>query len=217
MRRIVSHATDEFEVSIFLTEHSSRHSLLTKHKQFEDKPRIKSNAGKLTGWLTTAGTRDKPVNLDEGGDVGVPIRQEDEDGVIDLEAIPAVPSVTEATRSKRHRQMRSDDLFVNEESSDSNSADESGNPQAKRKRASAEDQNEDEDEDVGGPTDEKKKLAMNTVYDGFSIYGRILCLVVKRKGTARSSSHTVPHSSQHMMEAWVSTQAVRELGADEDD
>lgn len=32
-----------------------------------------------------------------------------------------------------------------------------------------------------GPDDDKKKLAMDISYEGFSIYGRVLCLVVKRR------------------------------------
>lgn len=52
--------------------------------------------------------------------------------------------------------------------------------------------------------DDKKKLALNTTYDGFSIYGRILCLVVKRKGTARGKA-LVGGAGQAMMEEWISS------------
>ncbi|PSR94484.1 hypothetical protein BD289DRAFT_480480 [Coniella lustricola] len=46
-----------------------------------------------------------------------------------------------------------------------------------------------------GPEDDKKKLAMDISYEGFSIYGRVLCLVVKRRengggGIARAGSGT---------------------------
>lgn len=44
-------------------------------------------------------------------------------------------------------------------------------PPHKRRREAA---------DVGGDED-KKKLAMDISYEGFSIYGRVLCLVVKRR------------------------------------
>lgn len=60
--------------------------------------------------------------------------------------------------------------------------------------------------------DDKKKLALRARYDGFSIYGKTLCLVIRRTGpgavrnTAKSSGLT----SQKMMENWVSTQAQRE-------
>ena len=66
--------------------------------------------------------------------------------------------------------------------------------------------------------DDKKKLAMNTSYDGFSIYGRILCLVVKRKGKkAGPSAPGAPVGGSQIMEQWVSTQAAQEAGLDEDE
>lgn len=52
--------------------------------------------------------------------------------------------------------------------------------------------------------DDKKKLGLNTMYDGFSIYGRILCLVVKRRGTARGKD-PAGGAGQAMMEEWISS------------
>ncbi|KAF2681327.1 hypothetical protein K458DRAFT_420830 [Lentithecium fluviatile CBS 122367] len=155
---------DDFEVSIFLTEHSSRHSVLTKQKVFEHKPRIKSNSGKLTGWLTT-----EPIVINE--DISEPIapREDDEDEVVDLAQIP------EQVGEKDDK----DELSANED-------------------------------DV---ENEAKKLRLNTSYEGFSIYSRILCLVVKRKGVRQQSQ---PISSQQMLENWVSTQAAAEPGDDDE-
>ena len=42
-------------------------------------------------------------------------------------------------------------------------------------------------EDDADAADEKKKLGLKTSYDGFQIYGRILCLVVKRKDQGKTS------------------------------
>lgn len=70
-----------------------------------------------------------------------------------------------------------------------------------------------------GATADDKKMALNTTYDGFSIYGRILCLVVKRRGTANKGTTSNPHanaSGQQMLENWVSTQAVQDDLGDED-
>ena len=52
--------------------------------------------------------------------------------------------------------------------------------------------------------DEKKKMALNTTYDGFTIYGRILCLVVKRRGMARGTE-LAGGAGQAMMEEWISS------------
>lgn len=69
----------------------------------------------------------------------------------------------------------------------------------------------DEDEDDDMPQeDDKKKLGLNTSYDGFSIYGRILCLVVKRRGARIKADEHGTQSSQAMLENWVSTQAAAE-------
>ncbi|EGE00748.1 hypothetical protein TESG_08042 [Trichophyton tonsurans CBS 112818] len=52
---------DDFEVSIFLRESGSRHSLLTRQKVFrDDKGRITSNSKKMTG-----GTDDSPIEISE--------------------------------------------------------------------------------------------------------------------------------------------------------
>lgn len=63
-------------------------------------------------------------------------------------------------------------------------------------------------------TDDKKKLALNTSYDGFSIYGRTLCLVVKRKGKKTATNNL---GGSQMMEQWVSTQAAQDARLDEDE
>jgi hypothetical protein len=62
-----------------------------------------------------------------------------------------------------------------------------------------------QDLEDGGEDD--KKIGPKTTYDGFSIYGRVLCLVVKRRGAASMSAKHA--SSQQMMESWVSTQAAQ--------
>lgn len=59
----------------------------------------------------------------------------------------------------------------------------------------------------GDREDDKKKMALNTTYDGFTIYGRILCLVIKRRGSARGREQAGV-SGQAIMEEWIaSTQA----------
>lgn len=87
-------------------------------------------------------------------------------------------------------------------------------------------------EKTAGPGDEtaerddKKKLAMDISYEGFAIYGRVLCLVVKRRGdgAAKGSSSTLSSGNkplpsrpggQAMMENWIaSTQAPAEEDTD---
>jgi hypothetical protein len=200
--------SDDFEVSLYLTELSARHSLLTKHKHFEDKPRIRSNSNKLTNWLTT-GTSEKPLEIADGDDTPIVIREESDGDDLDMADVPEVAvgeleSRPHQRASNRARRSRiADPLFVNE-SSDSEE-------DAFQTQRDAAEQEED-------AADDKKKLSMSTVYDGFSIYGRILCLVVRRTGTIPAGAETNPlASSQQMLENWVSTQAIQDQGGEEDE
>lgn len=199
--------TDDFEVSIFLTELSSRHSVMTKQKVFKDKARIQSNSGKLTNWLTT-GTSDEPVVINEIADDPIVINEEDDD-TVNLADIPEAPK--RSTRAKRGRRTveedavgsGEEDLFVPETTSNRGKT---GGAPSDAKDIQGEEESQDD----------KKKLGLNTSYEGFSIYGRILCLVVKRRGV-RNVTGSVPASSQAMLENWVSTQAAGQTADDDED
>ncbi|KAK7519560.1 uncharacterized protein IWZ02DRAFT_296785 [Phyllosticta citriasiana] len=204
---------DDFEVSIFLTDNSTPHSLLTKNKRFNDKPRLKSNSGKLTGWLTTGKTVENPLDLAvERPQETITIRDEEGDQPLSLSDIPEAPT----NGSGEDQTGSPEGLFVNEHSSESEHASGSSSRRGKRKQSAVA-----ADDQVEGLKEDKKKLMLNTSYDGFSIYGRILCLVVKRKGAAAKGSGTTGStaqapSSQQMMENWVSTQAAANVGSEED-
>ncbi|KAH8883637.1 hypothetical protein GQ53DRAFT_663523 [Thozetella sp. PMI_491] len=139
------------------------------------------------------------------------LRREDseEDGAIALENIPSVDDVSPegpeiaAQRPKRGRhrakdgqvlgdagtadagaieiESSDDDLFVGSTSSAESDADSGGEmrpPPAKRRR---DQEGVGDRRDIDGPSNDKKKMAMDISYDGFAIYGRVLCLVVKRR------------------------------------
>ncbi|CAG8960420.1 hypothetical protein HYFRA_00008138 [Hymenoscyphus fraxineus] len=183
-------AGEDFEVSIFLTEMSTRHSLLTKHKHFrETKPKqLISNSQKLTG-----NSNDDAIEVDDIP----PIQREDseDDG---LDALHEIPLVAEAD---------ADSLFVGEDvgprtskrsraSIQSDSQPESlseSEPSTKRRK--------DTENDSAEFADDKKKMAMDVSYEGFSIYGRVLCLVVKRKDNKGKRPAT--DGSHAMMEEWI--------------
>jgi hypothetical protein len=188
---------------------------MIKQKVFKDKPRIKSNSGKLTGWLTS-GTSEQPVVINEDSKEPIVIREEDADELINLADIPEAGGITkpasDSGQGKRRRGAMQENTV--HEVSDSDDSDDSfrlGTAPA-RKRSKRIEVDADEDEDEHEENDDgKKKLALNTSYEGFSIYGRILCLVVKRKGVrSQAGGVGVSASSQQMMEQWVSTQAAAE-------
>ena len=96
---------------------------------------------------------------------------------------------------------------------------------AARKSMDAVDEEADADDADAMDEDknDKKKLGLETSYAGFSIYGRILCLIVTRKGGAKerggagASTATAAVGGSQMMEQWVSTQAAQENVLHEDD
>lgn len=107
-----------------------------------------------------------------------------------------------------------DDLFV-----DQNQEEE---PPAKRRRDNA------SADELEGGRDDKKKLAMDISYEGFAIYGRVLCLVVKRRegsgkgkgvdvaagrGKAGGLSSAAPGGQAGMMENWITSTQLPEAVA----
>ncbi|KAH8837048.1 hypothetical protein MCOR27_011708 [Pyricularia oryzae] len=203
---------DDFEVAIFLTETDTRHSILYKDKRFRDKTqtRLRSNSKKLTG----GDSADAAINVegdddaaDSNSDVEViqaadgdeipMIRREDsdDDAGVPLHNIPAAPgagaTVSEGRGTKRRRQStvtainnndkdQDDDAFeiVDSGDEDDDLESESSHPtRSKRVRQPAAEADE-----------KKKKLAMDITYNSFAIYGRVLCLVVKKRGVGNSSN-----------------------------
>ncbi|KAH7256470.1 hypothetical protein BKA59DRAFT_73809 [Fusarium tricinctum] len=191
--------SDEFEVSIFLTETSTRHSLLYKTKHFRDKLPLKmeSNSSKLIGETDSI-----PVDVDD--EYRAPVLQEEDDDEVRLADIPIAETTTR--RSKRQRGMLNpgqDDDEASEEDETASAIEIDSDTEApphKRHRA------QENDGLDGG--DDKKKLAMDVSYEGFAIYGQVLCLVVKKRASAAPSSVGGAKGrpeGQAMMENWISS------------
>ncbi|KAI0099246.1 hypothetical protein GGR51DRAFT_576360 [Nemania sp. FL0031] len=200
---------DEFEVSIFLTETSTRHSLVTKHKHFHDttQTKLKSNSGRLI-----SEANDAPIDLDAATEMGMGpvIRREesdDDDATVALAAIPAIDDEEAAPSHGRRRPKRARSNADVDAHTDAHAGHVVGDQNNQPEVISDEDDAGEDDDDglfVQSPTrdspqpppakrlrpvvaagegdeDDKKKLAMDISYEGFSIYGRVLCLVVKRR------------------------------------
>ena len=144
--------TDDFEVSIFLTEIGTRHSLLAKSKTFKEKEKMVSNANKLTGNDT------EPVVIQEESD--------DETNLMSIDDIPSEQDDVEDVERPR-----------------------------KRTRTGRLSQAAEEDD--------KKKLAFRTTYEGFSIWGWVLCLLVERKGGP--GNQAAGHDAQALMAEWITS------------
>ena len=60
-------------------------------------------------------------------------------------------------------------------------------------------------------TDRKSPSSpLRTMYEGFNIWGWILCLLVSRRDKTRPAGRTAEHSSQALMEEWIATQIPEE-------
>lgn len=258
---------DDFEVSIFLTETSTRHSLLYKHKHFRDttQTRLTSNSSKLTG----GASREAPIDVEvsgqaaEEGSAVVRVEEDPDDDAVALFDIPTmdedettparVGSPPSMRPSKRRRGRGAglprgdgadsaehdaeilvsdgeeeedeegqdgDDLFVGDEDDSDGSA--AAPPPAKRRKDAARPAEHE------AQRDDKKKLAMDIRYEGFSIYGRVLCLVVKKRGgpnTAgrnapakagrRTAQSAAPGGGQAVMENWITSTQMPEVAPDD--
>lgn len=191
---------------MFLTETPTRHSILRKHRHFRDKvpKKMQSNSSKLLGETST-----EPIDVDDAA----PEILREEDDEVSLNNIPELPpadtaDTADAGQSKRRRSSPAEDES-NSEFEDGNDSDvesvPGSAPPSKRARRD-EDLSADEEPD-------KKKMAMDISYEGFAIYGRVLCLVVKRRDAAPARvAGTTPAgekgTGQAVMENWISSTQV---------
>ena len=140
-------------MSIFLTEISTRHALLTKSKTFREK-------GKVVGNTSTLVDHEAVVIRGESDD------EEDE---ARLENIPGAvsdgPDAGEAVRTRKGMGTRL--------------------------------------KAAGPAEDDKKELNFQTAYEGFSIWGWVLCLLVDRK--AGPGNRTVGADAQALMAEWITS------------
>lgn len=162
------------------------------------------------------GTMSEPILVDEGR--GIVREESSDDQPLRMENVPVAAPTHE--EEKGGEDEEDEELFVSSPSPEplatnrkrkqphtDNDLDTTSKPDFAT-LATANDEN----------PDEKKKMFLETEYDGFSIYGRILCLVVKRRGVAKgaSSSGGIVMGSgqgQAMMEGWIaSTQVGQEAG-----
>ncbi|ESZ94055.1 hypothetical protein SBOR_5581 [Sclerotinia borealis F-4128] len=179
---------EDFEVSIFLTETSTRHSILFKQKNFRDKSKkdLQSNSDKLTG-----DTNDAPIEVADGPAI---VREESEES-ISLQNLPEAGDDSDLFISEDEGPRGSKRSRNGRESIDSDVG-----PLAKRQK----------DGEILEDEDDKKKMAMDTSYDGFTVNGRVLCLVVKRKD--KKGKAPVAIGGHAMLEDWItSTQMPPEL------
>lgn len=184
---------DDFEVAVFLTEASARHAILRKEKRVKsEKARVGTKEGRLTG----SGTRDVPVEVGDDGGADLLREESQDEKEINLRDIPVVQDDSRNGESSQDGGGDEQDLFVSDGSQveDSRARKPSRSHRGKVTPPLI----------VDGGADDKKGMALNATYDGFSIYGRILCLVVKRRGMA-AGKDLAGGAGQAMMEEWITS------------
>jgi hypothetical protein len=203
---------------------------------------VSNNANRLTG-----DSRDAPIDVENVADLRIRLEDEedapvpffrredsDDDPAVILDTIPSIAEAA-AQRPKRRRRAATsnedeDDedaasdggesessLFVSDEDEASSAGEQ---PAAKRRRQGEVEELEDE-----RGRDDKKKMDMHISYEGFAIYGRVLCLVVKRRdnrqpqGLGSGTRSQTGGGGQAMMENWIAStqQPAAALGGDEAD
>ena len=147
--------------------------------------------------MTGSGTKDVPVEVGDVGDSGTIREQSQEVEDVALADIPVARDEPAGHDSRGLLQRAESPLFVSEGSDDEGLRSQVSVPVHKVKAESFQICQKDGDDD-------KKKMALETMYDGFTIYGRILCLVVKRRGTARGKD-LAGGAGQAMMEEWIAS------------
>lgn len=188
-----------------MTETSTRHSLIYRTKHFRDKlpPKLESNSSKLIGETDSI-----PMDVDD--EYHAPVLQEEDEEDVRLSDIPVAETTTR--RSKRQRGMLDPGQDGSEVSEDDETTSaieidsDTEAPPHKRPRA--------RENDGLDASDDKKKLAMDVSYEGFAIYGQVLCLVVKKRASATTTSNSNSGGAksrpegQAMMENWISSTQV---------
>lgn len=149
------------------------------------------------------------------------MREEDDEDVVELQNIPEASIQAKRKASGGDQDADDDALFVSSSDEDFFTT-QRAKPSTKRRKLDKPSKVASEEPLQAEPMDddnddEKKKMLLNTSYDGFSIYGRILCLIVTRKGKRDARPGAPSVGGSQMMEQWVSTQAANEAGIGEED
>ena len=175
-----------------------------RHKTFLGTgTKLKGNSSKMTG------TKDEPVEVggeDEEDDVVV--MEEEDDTEMNLGVIPVADDIE--TGHPSLQAPNPEGLFVSDTDSESGFEDHSNHLHvAATSSTTARSKRRESVQGVrvdaqGDGTDDKKQAAFNTTYEGFSIYRRILCLVVKRRGISKGKQ-LVGGAGQAMMEDWITS------------
>ncbi|KAF8535262.1 hypothetical protein BDD12DRAFT_352236 [Trichophaea hybrida] len=178
---------EDFEVSIYLTRAGSLHSILRKDRRVETRKPIQGNSMKLIDAASS------PPDV-------IPVEEEEED-TVDLTTIPEAPHEEPLFLPGPDLDDDSDDDFVPLPLTPA-ARKRSHPPPPPPPTTTATTGDED--------SEDKKKLKFTTEYEGFTIYDKVLCLVVTHK-QKRKATENVDRIGEGLIEGWIAmSQAVRD-------
>jgi hypothetical protein len=178
-----------------LTETNTRHSLLTKQKTFRTKGKepLKSNSNKITG-----DTNETAIEVEDAPIFPAIRTEESEENELDLADLPAAPVADEEPAEDEEDSLFIADMPRRTKRTRGAINDDSASESSPKRR---------KDTEINDPEkgdDDKKKMAMDTSYEGFAIYGRVLCLIVKRRDR-KGKGPALNGGGQAMMEDWIAS------------
>lgn len=176
---------------MFLRESRTRHSLLTRHKEFEDPGFATDKKAGKHGEAGSQADKGILVESESENEDGSNLRDIPQAGADEDEDECEGANGGEMSGNRRRRRATYE--------RDGSSGDDVRASKRQKDREWADD-HEDGDDD--------KKMRFRTNYEGFNIYGWTLCLLVTRKGgRPRPGATPSEPSRQALMEEWMSTQA----------
>lgn len=146
--------------------------------------------------MTGTGTVDLPLEVDNEPELENVEVESPEEEPTNLRDIPMADH-GERANSAKHSPASEQSLFISDDSAEDD-------PAGIQRRQDARSKHEPVSVDPEHSADDKKKMLLNTNYDGFAIYGRILCLVVKRRGGSKGKDRA-GGTGQAMMEEWIAS------------
>ena len=185
-------------MSIYLTSAGSLHAVLRKNRVFDESKPLESNSTRLTD-----AARGSPVTIRR--ELSTP----------PMDGIPSAPTMIPDTPPEEENPLflpgpgtadESDDEFVPQEGRDNRARDKGTTIVVS-----------DGEEGGAEPQDDKKKLRFHTEYEGFTIYDKVLCLVVTRTKDNQKAKAIGDDGRGGLIEGWIRmSQAVRDREGDDE-
>ncbi|KAI5821350.1 hypothetical protein BZA77DRAFT_340751 [Pyronema omphalodes] len=198
-------SVDEFTASLYLTRAGTIHAVLRKDRKFEER-----RQQDVRGDRSSTAANNKLT--DEAKSPPVIIRQESPEAeeTLDLGSIPEA-----GMQGEEAEEQDETPLFLPGLTGSSDDEDEDFRPPQPRSQMGPPPPKKNPGKSKPAVNDDKKKLKFTTDYEGFTIYDKVLCIVITRPKKATSKGKEKEGEKRvlggGLIEGWISmSQAVRD-------